>query len=87
MPASGLKQPLRNESWKLTGLIATPDLVRHSDWAAILPPVAVIDEARGRPAAAPICDPDFASVSCSFTQAPITLDRGTGILGAAQSGP
>jgi hypothetical protein len=47
MPASGLKQPLRNESWKLTGLIATPDLVRHSDWAAILPPVAVIDEARG----------------------------------------
>jgi LysR family transcriptional regulator, nitrogen assimilation regulatory protein len=45
---------------ELDGLIGTLDLVRNSDWAAILPVVAVIDEVReGRLSAAPISDPDL----------------------------
>lgn len=45
---------------ELDGLIGTLDLVRSSDWAAILPVVAVIDEVReGRLSAAPISDPEL----------------------------
>ena len=45
---------------ELDGLIGTLDLVRNSDWAAILPVVAVIDEVRERRlSAAPLSDPDL----------------------------
>jgi LysR family transcriptional regulator, nitrogen assimilation regulatory protein len=45
---------------ELDGLIGTLDLVRNSDWTAILPVVAVIDEVReGRLSAAPISDPEL----------------------------
>ena len=45
---------------ELDGLIGTLDLVRNSDWAAILPVVAVIDEVRERRlSAAPISEPEL----------------------------
>ena len=54
---------------ELDGLIGTLDLVRNSDWAAILPVVAVIDEVRERRlSAAPISEPELKNSISSCVQ-------------------